>query len=40
MAGRGTVGKQPVLGLRDAAGKVRAFPLRQVDKHTLHAAIA
>ena len=39
-AGRGTVGKQPVFGLRDAAGKVRAFPLRQVDKRTLHAAIA
>lgn len=38
-AGRGTVGKQPVFGLREQTGQVRAFPLTKVDKDTLHAAI-
>ena len=38
-AGRGAVGKQPVFGLRERTGKVRAFPINKVDKDTLHAAI-
>ena len=38
-AGRGTVGKQPVFGLRERDGQVRAFPLTKVDKATLHAAV-
>lgn len=38
-AGRGTVGKQPVLGFLQRGGRVRAFPIRRTDKVTLHGAI-
>ncbi len=38
-AGRGPVGKQPVFGLRERSGQVKAFPIRKVDKATLHAAV-
>ena len=38
-AGRGTVGKQPVMGLRERNGQVRAFPINKVDKATLHAVV-
>ncbi len=38
-AGRGTVGKQAVFGLREYTGQVRAFPISKVDKATLHAAV-
>ncbi len=38
-AGRGTVGKQPVLGILQRGGEVRAFPIRRTDKETLHGAI-
>lgn len=32
-------GKTPVFGLRAADGQVRAFPIDQVDRSTLHAAV-
>ena len=38
-AGRGTVGKAAVFGMRERDGKVRAFPLNRVDKRTVRAAI-
>ena len=38
-AGRGPVGKQAVLGLRERAGAVRALPVASVDRSTLHASI-
>jgi len=39
-AGRGTVGKQPVLGMRERGGKSIAMPIARTDKATLHAKIA
>ncbi len=39
-AGRGTVGKQAVLGLRQRGGKSIAKPVDSTDKATLHAEIA
>jgi len=39
-AGRGTVGKQPVLGMRERGGKSIAMPVARTDKATLHAKIA
>ena len=39
-AGRGTVGKQPVLGMRERGGKSIAKPVDSTDKATLHAEIA
>jgi len=38
-AGRGTVGKQPVLGMRERGGKSVAMPVEGTDKATLHAKI-
>ena len=35
-AGRGTVGKQAVLGMRERGGPVRAMPIQATDKKTLH----
>ena len=37
--GRGPVGKQPVLGLKERSGKVRAHPIDTPDRTTLHSAI-
>ena len=39
-AGRGTVGKTPVLGLRERGGRSIAMPVGKVDKATIHAKIA
>ena len=39
-AGRGTVGKQAVLGMRERGGKSIAKPVDSTDKATLHAEIA
>ena len=38
-AGRGTVGKQPVMGMKERGGPVRAMPVTYIDKATLHGAI-
>ena len=38
-AGRGTVGKQAVLGMRERGGKVKAMPVEKTDAQTLHGAI-
>jgi transposase-like protein len=38
-AGRGTVGKTPVLGMRERGGRTRAKPVLNTEAHTLHAAI-
>ncbi len=38
-AGRGGVGKQPILGMRTRAGKIRAFPIDKTDAKTLHSHI-
>ena len=38
-AGRGPVGKQPVVGLRERGGPVRAMPVTHTDKPTLHGLI-
>ena len=38
-AGRGTVGKQPVIGLRERGGKSIAKPITGTDRATLHAEI-
>lgn len=38
-AGRGTVGKQPVIGLKERGGPIRAMPIRYTDKETLHGVI-
>ena len=38
--GRGTVGKHPVLGMKQRGGKVKAQPISAVDRLTLHTAIA
>ena len=37
--GRGAVGKQAVIGLRERNGDVRAFPIGSTDRVTLHSAI-
>jgi len=39
-AGRGPVGKQAVLGMRERGGKSVAMPVASTDKTTLHAKIA
>ncbi|MCY4146403.1 MAG: IS1595 family transposase [Chloroflexi bacterium] len=38
-AGRGAVGKQAVVGMKQRDGKVRAFPIQRTDKITLQSAI-
>lgn len=38
-AGRGAVGKQAVVGIRERSGKVRAFPVTGTDKMDLQTAI-
>jgi transposase-like protein len=38
-AGRGVVGKTPVLGMRERGGRTIAMPLDRADKETIHAAI-
>ncbi len=38
-AGRGAVGKQAVLGMREREGKTKAMPIAETDKSTLHRAI-
>jgi transposase-like protein len=38
-AGRGTVGKQPVMGMKERGGPVRAIPIGRTDKTTLHGVI-
>ena len=38
-AGRGTVGKQAVVGMRERGGKVRAQSIDRTDKATLHAMV-
>lgn len=37
--GRGAVGKQPVVGLKERSGAVRAMPVDETDKPTLHRII-
>ena len=39
-AGRGTAGKQPVLGMRERGGKSIAMPISETDKATLHQKIS
>ena len=39
-AGRGAVGKQAVLGMRQRNGKVKAMPIDRTDAATIHAEIA
>ncbi len=38
-AGRGTVGKQAVLGMREREGRVKAMPVEGEDKATIHSAV-
>ncbi len=38
-AGRGTVGKQPVIGMRERNGPIRAMPVNRTNKRTLQPAI-
>jgi transposase-like protein len=38
--GRGTVGKQPVIGIKDRGGLVRAFMINGTERKDLHEAIA
>ena len=38
-AGRGTVGKQPVMGMKERGGPIRALPISRTDKTTLHGVI-
>ena len=38
-AGRGTIGKIPVLGMRERKGRVKAMPVGNTDKHTLQNVI-
>ena len=38
-AGRGTVGKQPVIGLRERGGRSIAFPIENTKRSTIHEAI-
>jgi len=38
-AGRGTVGKKPVIGMRERGGRTRAHPIDGTDANHLHAAI-
>ncbi len=39
-AGRGAVGKQPVMGMRERGGAIRAMPISRTDKPTIHAKLA
>jgi transposase-like protein len=39
-AGRGAVGKQPVMGIKERNGLVRAFPINGTERADLHGAIA
>lgn len=39
-AGRGAVGKTPVLGIKERSGLVRAFPINGTERADLHGAIA
>jgi transposase-like protein len=39
-AGRGSVGKIAVLGIKDRSGEVRATPVNSIDRQTLHGFIA
>jgi len=38
-AGRGTVGKMPVLGMRERGGRTVAMPITGIDRETIQAAI-
>ena len=38
-AGRGAVGKAPVMALRQRGGQIRAFPVPDTTRETLHSAI-
>lgn len=38
-AGRGAVGKIPVVGLKSRSGQIKAFAVKRTDKTTLHSAI-
>ena len=38
-AGRGTVGKTPVVGMRERSGRTKAKPVASVDANTLHRAL-
>ena len=38
-AGRGTVGKVPVLGMRERGGRTKAAPIDGTDAATMHAAV-
>ncbi len=38
-AGRGSVGKVAVMGMRERGGKVKAMPIERTDSDTLHTAI-
>ncbi len=38
-AGRGAVGKQPVIGMRERNGPIRAMPVNRTNKDTLQPAI-
>lgn len=39
-AGRGSVGKKPVMGIKERSGLVRAFPINGTERADLHGAIA
>ena len=39
LKGRGTVGKQPVLGLRECSGRVKSFPIEGIGAACLKSAI-
>lgn len=39
-AGRGTVGKQAVIGMKERAGRVRATPIDNTDRNTLQGVVA
>ena len=38
-AGRGAVGKTPVLGMKERGGRVKAMPIADTDMRTIHSAI-
>ena len=38
-AGRGPIGKQPIIGLRERGGKVRAMPLSNTDHTSIHKVV-
>ena len=39
LTGRGTVGKQPIMGMLERGGQVRAMPIRGAEKKVLHGHI-